>query len=139
MKRYLNILLFSVFVMVSCNDDFTDYGYVNFYIEPDSTTYYNLNLGSRGWEYFEGGYRGVVVFRNSWSDFMAYERSCTAEDCHGKLEVDTTNNVIIKCPKCNSQFLGYDGSPLAGSKAGRFLFAYCTFFDGERLWVSSCN
>jgi nitrite reductase/ring-hydroxylating ferredoxin subunit len=101
--------------------------------------YSNLNLGARGWEYFEGGYRGVVVFRNSAEEFRAYERSCTLEDCHGRLEVDEASNVTIHGPKCGSNFLGYDGSPLSGSKAKRMLYSYCTFYDGERLWVNNCK
>jgi nitrite reductase/ring-hydroxylating ferredoxin subunit len=137
MKRLLTIAL--IFAFVGCSDDFTDYGYVNFYVEPDSTLEFNLNLGARGWEYFEGGYRGVVVFRNSAEEFRAYERSCTLEGCHGRLKVDETTNVIVHCPNCSSDFLSYDGSPLSGSKAKRMLYGYCTFYDGERLWVNNCR
>jgi len=140
MKRQFAIfILFFTFAITGCNDDFNDYGYVSFYVDPDSTEYYNLNLGTRQWEYFTGGYRGVIVVRNSYSDFMAYERSCTAEDCHGRLEVDEITNSIILCPKCGSQFLCYNGSPLEGSTARRMLFSYCTFYDGTHLWVNNCN
>jgi nitrite reductase/ring-hydroxylating ferredoxin subunit len=139
MKLKAAIIFFFCFVVAGCNNDFTDYGYVNFYIEPDSTEYYNLNLGTRQWEYFEGGYRGIIIVRNSYEEFKVYERSCTAKDCHGRLEVNENNNVIIFCPNCNSQFLCYDGSPLSGSKAKRFLYAYCSFFDGTYLWVNNCK
>lgn len=140
MKRIIPILFFlSIISFTSCEEDYPDYAYVNFYIDPDSAEYYNLNYGNRGWEYFEGGARGVVIFRNSWDEFIAFERTCVAKDCHGRLEVDTTNNVILHCPKCNSKYISYDGSPIQGSLAKRSLFTYCSYFDGLYLWVSNCN
>ncbi|MDR1005692.1 MAG: hypothetical protein LBL74_02350 [Bacteroidales bacterium] len=139
MKRLLLTFAFTILAFVGCKDDFEDFGYVNFYVEPDSTMYANLNLGSRGWEYFEGGYRGVIVCRNNYDNFKAYERSCTLDGCHGRLEVDETDNVTIVCSKCGAGYLSYDGSPLSGSGAKRFLYMYCTVYDGQRLWVSNCR
>ncbi|MDR1725645.1 MAG: hypothetical protein LBR28_04570 [Bacteroidales bacterium] len=139
MGKRLAVYFILLFAAVGCQEDFTDYGYVNFYIEPDSLMYSNLNIGNRGWEYMQGGYRGVVIFRKSAMTFAAYERSCTGKDCHGLLEVDTTNNVLIHCTKCGSDFLYVDGSPLEGSPAKRMLYSYCTFFDGEKLWVNNCE
>ena len=101
MKRLGFLLLCMVAVAFSsCSDEYPDYAYVNFYIDPESSEYYNLNYGHRGWEYFEGGARGVVVFRKSWDEFIAFERTCVAKNCHGRLQVDETNNVLLYCPKC---------------------------------------
>lgn len=136
-KIFLTVIL-SVTV-ISCEEEYPYYGYVNFFIEPDSAEYFNLNYGNRGWEYFEGGARGVVIFRKNWEDFICFERSCVAKDCNGRLEVDTTNNVILLCPECKSRYLYFDGSPLEGSKATRSLYYYCTYFDGFKLWVSNCE
>ena len=122
-------LLSISFIFTSCEDTF-DYGYVNFYIDPDSAEYFNLNYGNRGWEYFEGGYRGVVVFRKSWDEFITF---------NGRLYVDTTNNVLLHCPECKSQYIYYDGSPVEGSYSKRLLYSYCSFFDGTYLWVSNCK
>lgn len=140
MKRLGFLLLCMVAVAFSsCSDEYPDYAYVNFYIDPESSEYYNLNYGHRGWEYFEGGARGVVVFRKSWDEFIAFERTCVAKHCHGRLQVDETNNVLLYCPKCGSQYIYYDGSPLEGSAAKRLLYTYCTYFDGLYLWVNNCN
>ena len=140
MKRLGFLLLCMVAVAFSsCSDEYPDYAYVNFYIDPESSEYYNLNYGHRGWEYFEGGARGVVVFRKSWDEFIAFERTCAAKNCHGRLQVDETNNVLLYCPKCGSQYIYYDGSPLEGSAAKRLLYTYCTYFDGLYLWVNNCN
>ncbi|MBR5254873.1 MAG: hypothetical protein IKV46_07555 [Bacteroidales bacterium] len=141
MKKHVSIILSLIctsFLLTSCEEPF-DYGYVNFYIEPDSAEYFNLNYGNRGWEYFEGGYRGVVIFRKSWDEFITFERSCVGKDCNGRLYVDTTNNVLLHCPECHSQYIYYDGSPVEGSYSKRLLYSYCSFFDGTYLWVSNCK
>ena len=137
MKKYLCILVLVV-TALSCNDDFDEWGYVNFYIEPDTTEYYNLNDGSRGWEYMEGGNRGVIIFRNSHYEFMAYERSCVTKGCKGRLEVEA-DNILIYCPQCHGEWLGVDGSPLEGSVSVRMLYAYCSYYDGFRLYVRNCG
>mgnify|MGYP003507747450 FL=1 len=141
MKRHISIILglLSIsFIFTSCEETY-DYGYVNFYIDPDSAEYFNLNYGNRGWEYFEGGYRGVVVFRKSWNEFITFERSCVAKDCDGRLYVDTRNNVLLHCPECKSQYIYYDGSAVEGSYSKRSLYSYCSFFDDTYLWVSNCK
>jgi nitrite reductase/ring-hydroxylating ferredoxin subunit len=137
---FINSLFFLIIsLFYSCDNGFNEWGYVNFYIDPESTEYYNLNYGNRGWEYFEGGNRGVVIFRKNYSEFVAFERSCTAKDCNGRLYVDSSSNVLLVCPECGSKFIYYDGSPLSGSKAKRSLYQYCTYFDNQYLYVNNCN
>ncbi|MBP1631042.1 MAG: hypothetical protein H6Q15_1935 [Bacteroidetes bacterium] len=137
--RKILALITTILLLSSCIEETYDYGYVNFYIDPESTEYFNLNYGNRGWEYFEGGMRGVVVFRVNWSEFVCYERSCPKSNCGGKLVVDETNNMLLHCPKCNSSFIYVDGSPTSGSSSKRSLYSYCTTFDGNYLWVYNCN
>ncbi|MEE0909521.1 MAG: hypothetical protein UIQ51_01975, partial [Bacteroidales bacterium] len=72
-KIFVFLIGVCTFLLSSCEDDYPDYAYVNFYIEPESAEYFNLNYGNRGWEYFEGGARGVVVFRKNWDEFIAFE------------------------------------------------------------------
>lgn len=140
MKKVLFILFALIAIpFASCKEEPFDYGYVSFLINPESTEYFNLNSGNRGWEYFEGGMRGVVVFSLNYGEYVCYERTCTAKDCHGRLDVDETNNVLLHCPDCNSSFIYYDGSPTSGSEAKRNLYSYCTYFDGIDLLVYNCN
>lgn len=139
MKHKWAIFLLGLFIgFSSCDDEPFDYGYVNFIVQPDDVRYFNLNMGNRGWEYFVGGYSGVVVFRRSAFEFIAFERSCALPDCHGITEVDETNNVLLVCPKCHSKYLYVDGTPLEGSAAKRTLYQYCTYFDGVTLSVYNC-
>ena len=138
-KGFFILFTFIAISFVSCKEEPFDYGYVNFSVDPESTEYFNLNSGSRGWEYFEGGMRGVVVFRLNYGEYVCYERTCTAKNCHERLEVDEITNVLLVCPNCHSSFIFYDGSPTSGSQAKRNLYSYCTYFDGIDLLVYNCN
>ncbi len=134
-KRIQTILVFLCCVvgLVSCSKDSeTPIGYVNFSITPNSTAYINLNRVG-GYEYFIGGYSGVIVFRYSWNEFLAYERACPI-DHKVAVEVDSESGVILECPKCGSQFVYTDGSPIKGP-ANSCLRQYATSYDGNTLFV----
>ncbi len=90
----------------------------------------NLNLAtSGGWEYYTGGYNGVVVFNQGWN-FVAFERACPINhNC--KVEV-TSSFSILTCPCCNSQFINTDGSPIQG-EARSSLRQYIARYDGVRF------
>lgn len=110
------------------------------YIDPESTEYFDLNTGRRGWVYLHGGNRGILVVRNAGYEnttdaFFAFERSCVAKGCKGIVEMDESN-VLIVCPDCKSTFLTYEGLPVSG-KAKRALYAYRTFYDGIYLYIKN--
>ncbi|MEO5642946.1 MAG: hypothetical protein ABIQ40_08095 [Bacteroidia bacterium] len=69
-----------------------------------------------GWKYFDGGNKGVVVYRISQNEFAAYERTCPfkPEESNSIVEVDTSNNIILKDVSCSSQFLLSNGDPISG-------------------------
>ena len=71
-KGFFILFTFIAISFVSCKEEPFDYGYVNFSVNPESTEYINLNSGGRGWEYFEGGMRGVVVFRIKYGEYVCY-------------------------------------------------------------------
>ncbi len=132
-----NVLLLFVAVaclaIVSCKrDDDAPLAYVNFSIDPDSPAYGGLNTVG-GYAYLTGGYCGVVVFRTSWTDFVAYERGCP-NDNSTAVEVDPDNSVILFCPKCGSQFVYTDGSPIEGV-AKTSLRQYNAVYSGGMLHV----
>ena len=132
-KILLFLLLLSCsMVFTGCNEADTPIGYVNFTIEPNSTRYSNLNRVG-GYEYFVGGYKGVVVFRYSLTEFLAYERACP-HDHETRVEVLEDSGVILQCPECGSQFIYTDGSPIKGPSVFG-LRQYSTYYDGRYLSV----
>lgn len=116
-------------------------GDANFQIDPNSPMYPGINTCS-GYEYFVGGYQGIVVLRTGWEEFAAYERTCPVDS--GRLEMSQGyGNSILECPKCHSQFITYTtsdmpgGLPVDGSRTSCALTQYHTYYDGLTLYISN--
>ncbi len=109
---------------------------VNFVINPNSTQFIELNhIG--GYVPVTGGYRGIIIYRKSETEFMAYERACaydpTADSAQVRMEV---SGVTCYCPKCKSKYIILDGSPYQGPSHWA-LKQYRTNYDGTYLYVSN--
>ena len=100
----------------------------------DATVYITSNPSLNvptGWAYVNGGVKGILLYRKSASEFMAYERNCTYlpsnfcsiinGDPGGIFAIDTC---------CTSKFLMSDGSVNKGP-ATIPLTRYQTTFDGS--------
>lgn len=113
------------------------YAYVNLtlYInEPQNIALTTVG----GWKYIDGqGYRGLIVYRKSQSEFMVYDRACPvhADEASAIIVVDSSN-IILKDDACGSQFLFSDGSTIGGP-AIIPLTHYPTIFDGSVLRVQN--
>jgi nitrite reductase/ring-hydroxylating ferredoxin subunit len=88
-----------------------------------------------GWVYITGGARGILVYRKSSSEFMAYDRNCTYQsgDPCATVFVDASDIVAVDTC-CHSKFHMYDGSVLQGP-AVLPLKTYNTTFDGTVLHI----
>ncbi len=130
------LLAFSSFFSCSKDEDETiPYVYVNFYIQPNSTLYQKLNTVG-GWEYITGGYNGIVVYRQSQDEFVAFDRACPHDYKDGcRIEVESSFTTTID-PCCGSRFLLHDGSPFNGP-ASVSLKQYRTNYDGNNLHISN--
>lgn len=88
------------------------------------------NIG--GYAYVDNyGSKGVVVYRRSIDEFVAFDRQSTADggqECGG-VEIDEENTLIVNDVCGDSQFSLYDGSVIQGP-AEFGLRGYQTIFDG---------
>ena len=101
----------------------------------DITIYINLpsyinlqNVG--GWTYVSGGSKGIVVYRKSIDEFVAFDRHSPADKgtCDKPLDVNKDNFLQLD-DLCNgAKFSLLDGSIISGSDFG--LRQYQTFWDG---------
>ena len=109
---------------------------VSFVINPNSTEYLELN-GVGGWVTVTGGYRGIIVYRKSISEFMAFERGCPYdwELTEARVDVEASGMTAI-CPSCKSKFILLDGTPFEGPTHYP-LKQYQTQFDGNLLYISN--
>ena len=107
---------------------------VTFSIDPNSTEYLELNAVG-GWVTVTGGYRGIIIYRKSFSEFMAFERACPYdwEQTNARVEVETSGLTAL-CPGCNSKYILLDGTPFEGPTPYP-LKQYQTQYDGNLLYV----
>ena len=133
----LNVLIV-VLVIAGCSKEEQEneipFVPVSFTIDPNSTEYLELN-GVGGWVNLTGGYRGIIVYRKSTYEFMAYERGCPYdwEKTDARVEVEASGMTAV-CPSCNSKFILMDGTPYEGPTHYP-LKQYQTQYDGNLLFV----
>lgn len=137
------LLLFpAVFTLWSCSkkEDVQQpeipYVVVNFFVMPNSTQYIELNhIG--GNVTVTGGYKGIIIYRKTENEFMAFERACAydpvADSSQVRVEV---SGITCYCPKCKSKYILLDGSPYEGPSRWA-LKQYRTSYDGTYLYISN--
>lgn len=138
MKSFLFLLIFitGIFV-ISCkkeNDNGVPIIAVDIYLYTNNPSFIDLYVIG-GWAYIDGGVRGILVYRKSQTEFMAYDRNCTyqSSDPCATVFVDATN-ILATDTCCHSKFSMYDGS-VTQAPAGLPLKAYQTTYDGNVLHI----
>ncbi len=122
-----------LFTSLSCNnqDDIIPYVYVNFEIDvvnhPELGAVGGVKLFKRVFGQ-DVGLNGVIIYRQSIEDFIAYEATCTYDLNPVTLDEDAWFAVDTAC---NSKFsLPLDGAPVDGP-AGLPLERYQTYFNPQ--------
>lgn len=138
---FFSLVFFIAGYITSCKKDTEDvvpYVYVNTYIYTTSPEFVNLNAVG-GWVYITGGSRGIVIYRNSIDEFMAYDRHCTYKPLNscdkegGTIEVEQSNiTAVDSC--CGSKFVLTDGSVINGP-ASLPLKQYQAKLEGNTLYI----
>lgn len=135
-KNHLSILLFVVFIasfFSSCNKnkvhpvpsipfDIT--------INLGLPSYSDLN-GVGGHAFVDGGSKGIIVYRLSTYEFVAFDLHSPSNegDCEKPLKTDDDNFLQLVDQCDNARFSLLDGSPISGSEFG--LRRYAVYFDGS--------
>jgi hypothetical protein len=121
-KSYYTFLLFISLafpvVFLSCKKDNIETTIPN--VPVNITLSLNLpeysSLNNPGGTYqIAGGYRGIVIYRRSVSDFVAFDRACPYDPTAtgAILEIDSSGVTTIDY-HCGSTFSLYDGSIIHG-------------------------
>jgi len=140
----LFIIMAFAALAVSCSKDTTTdetqpivpYVLVNFVINPNSTQFIELNhIG--GSVPVTGGYRGIIIYRKTENEFMAFDRACAYDPTADSAQVRIESSMITcYCPKCKSKYILIDGTPFEGPSRWA-LKQYRTNYDGTYLYVSN--
>lgn len=139
-SKYFLFFILIALPFIACNDKdgYADipYAYINIYIYPNSTQYNELNTVS-GWVYLRGNSpsRGIIVYRLSQDEFMAYERTCPYDpkEEDAIVAVESSSSTAIDS-LCGSRYILTDGSPFSGP-ARLPLKQYHTYYNGETLHI----
>ena len=139
MKRIL--IWFMGFIMVvGCTPDLSDDAIP---WQPFDVININLNLpeyislktdGSS--MYIDGGVRGIILYRQNTSNYIAYERNCSFQPNSACATVDVhVSTLYMLCSCCSSTFDFATGYP-TGGQAWRPLRRYETSLNGSTLTIT---
>ena len=107
---------------------------VNIRIHTTDPLFINLAVPG-GVEMVTGGSNGIIIYRRSNDEFMAFDRHCTYQvDDYCQINLDSTSFTSATDTCCGSRFLIIDGSVQEGP-AARPLQQYQTSFDGTVLQI----
>ena len=90
--------------------------------------------GIGGWAYVNGGIKGIIVYRQSYDVFVAFERQSPEDPentCSSGLVPNADNFLQLDDPCSEAKFSLYDGSPISGSEWG--LRQYQVVWNGSNL------
>jgi nitrite reductase/ring-hydroxylating ferredoxin subunit len=135
MNKMLTVAILTI-LLISCKRDTDQIPNVLVDITIYTSDPQWINLSSTGgWEYISGGSKGIILFRTSPTEFMAYERHCpyqAEENC--SISVDESLISASDSTCCVSSFNLYNGAVNSGPSTFP-LKAYQTTFDGEILFI----
>ena len=92
---------------------------------------YSSLIGVGGWTYVVGGSRGIIVYRKSVDQFVAFDRQSPKDPdgtCSKPLTPDADNFLQLNDTCSGATFSLYDGSAISGSDYG--LRQYQTSWNG---------
>lgn len=94
---------------------------------------YNSLQGVGGWCYSTGGVQGIVIYRKSSDEFVAFDRQSPAQSnaCKKPLTTNSENFLQLDDSCTNAKFSLFDGSPISGSEFG--LRQYQTQWNGSSV------
>ena len=107
--------------------------YTDIYLYATDPAFSPLNAIG-GYAYVAGGSKGIIIYRKSQTEFMAYDRHCTYNVANGDVVAVDPSGLLATDAACKSRFLITDGSPNSGP-AVNFLKRYQTSFDGTLLHI----
>lgn len=89
-----------------------------------------------GFIYVDAGVRGIILYRKTVQEFIAFERNCTYQplDSCATVEVDESLLFMV-CPCCGSTF-DFEGNP-TGGPAEWPLKRYRTYLDGNFVTITN--
>ena len=139
MNRFLVVL--GIILFAGCQPDLSDdpipwqpFDVIS--INLNLPEYVNLNFDGRSISLDDAGVRGIILYRQNASTYLAYERNCSYQPNSACATVEVhVSTLYMFCPCCSSNFDLGTGYPTAGP-AWRPLNQYYTSLNGSTLTIT---
>lgn len=95
---------------------------------------YNALIGVSGWAYVDGGVKGIIIYRKSIDEFVAFDRRSPEDEdgqCATALTPKPDSFLQLKDACSGAEFSLIDGSAISGSEYG--LRQYQTVWNGTNM------
>ena len=136
-KKWILLIFLMSTLLIFCKKDRDNQvpnTLVDVYVYTSNPSFINL-AAVGGWAYIAGGVRGILVYRKSSNEFMAYDRNCTYQSNQPCATVYVNNtNIMAEDTCCLSKFGLFDGNATQGP-ASQPLKSYNTTYDGNILHI----
>lgn len=133
--------IFLTLFLVACTRDLYDdpipiIPFVDIVINLNLPEYASLRTDGGSKELSTGGVRGIIVYRQNATTYLAYERNCSyhPNEACATVNIHSSGFYMID-PCCNSNFTLEDGTP-TGGPAWRPLLQYFTQLSGSTLTIT---
>lgn len=89
-----------------------------------------------------GGHAGIIIYRFTPTEFIAYDRLCPVEQKTSCRLQATDDDLFFTCQCCNTPYLMIDGTGQSLNDTtfegtGKFLKGYRTYLSGNILRISN--
>lgn len=140
MKKFVLFLLVSV-MLTGCDPDLTDdaipwqpFDVIN--INLNLPEYIHLKMDGQYMYLNDEGVRGIILYHQGGSNYIAYERNCSYQPNSACATVEVhSSGLFMLCPCCSSNFDLATGYP-SGGIAWRPLNKYATSLNGPTLTIT---
>lgn len=138
-RLFFVVLLFTGAVAPSCESNRNQIiPYVQVHVDLDLFAELGvLGIGSTMVIPYEG-YHGIVLYREDYKLFHAYDMTCTEYPEHDAAVVpDTIFDGVYRCPDCNSRYVIINGAYPDSGPAEFPLVEYRTTVQGNLLLITN--
>jgi len=96
----------------------------------------NLNtLRTKGYAYLKGGYRGIIVHKESDTDYRAFERASTYQMAEVGCPLVVDSSLFFMVDPCSKSKFDFDGFIMQGPAICPLLEFKTSFVGSERLRI----
>jgi len=141
-NNFFSFLFAASLILMCCKQDLTD-DPIPLILFPDIIM--NLTLPEYAALKFDGGYflnttdgvRGIIIYRQNVTTYIAYERNCSYHPADACATVDVHVSNLFMFDSCCGSSFGFDDGVPTGGPAWRPLRRYRSVLDGLTLTISA--